>query len=138
MSRASQNTRYSNLNNIMRSRSNNKTLRYLWITICNDILKEKSQIATESFEYHENLANFIVRYLSDFLLNWYVRHGVGKLKSHTLRKIQKIKSSSIPFDLCYIWGQVKFLNVTKPYWFNYTIFKVSLRSNLLDNFVFGK
>ena len=53
-------------------------------------LKDKFQIATESFECHENLANFIVGYLSDFLLNWYVRHGVGKLKIHTLRKIQKI------------------------------------------------
>ena len=53
-------------------------------------LKEKSQVATKSFEYHENLANFIVGYLSDFLLNWYVRHGVRKLKIHTFRKIQKI------------------------------------------------
>ena len=54
------------------------------------VLKDKSQIATESFEYHENLANFIVGYLSDFLLNWYVRHGVRKLKTHTFRNIQKI------------------------------------------------
>ena len=48
-------------------------------------LKEKSQIATESFEYHENLANFIAGYLSDFLLNWYVRHGVRKYSKNLNR-----------------------------------------------------
>ena len=39
------------------------------LSVVGGTLKEKSQIATESFEYHENLANFIVGYLSDFLLN---------------------------------------------------------------------
>ena len=54
------------------------------------ILKERFGIAPESFESHENSVNFNVGYLSEFLLNQHVRHGVGKLRIHTFQKSQKI------------------------------------------------
>ena len=85
-------------------------------------LKERFGIAPENFESHENSASFNFGYLSEFLLKWYVRHGVGKLRIHTFQKSPKISLviqspliSAMIEDECNFWTLQKLTASNTPH-----------------------